>query len=87
MGPKEQFISPFYNTKDAAGLIGVRPDTLKKMRYKGKGPRARWHGGRVFYHAEDLLIERRVRAAQGLFVPDIDEPLETIVDYFRRRFG
>lgn len=87
MGQDRDYISPFYTTPEAAALIGVKPDTLKKMRYKSKGPKYRRHFGSIVYFAEDLLIERKVRAAQGLFVPDIDEPLEDIVEYFREYFG
>jgi len=41
-------------TKDAAPAVGLRPQTLRKLRVTGGGPRFRYEGRRVYYLAPDL---------------------------------
>lgn len=44
----------FLNSKQAADYLGLKPNTLAKMRVYGNGPRYRKHGFRVLYALEDL---------------------------------
>ena len=49
--------SPFLCTKQAAFYLAISVATLEKFRSPSsarKGPRFRRHGGRVFYHIDDL---------------------------------
>jgi hypothetical protein len=49
--------SPFLCTKQAAFYLAVSVATLEKLRSARstrKGPHFRRHGGRVFYHIDDL---------------------------------
>ena len=41
-------------TKDAAPAVGLRPQTLRKLRVTGGGPRFRYEGRRVYYRDRDL---------------------------------
>ena len=45
----------FLDSPSAALLLGLRPRTLDRWRWAGKGPRYRRHGGRVVYLVSDLL--------------------------------
>ncbi len=45
----------FLNPKQAAEYLGLRPNTLAKMRVYGNGPSYRKHGFRVLYALEDLV--------------------------------
>jgi hypothetical protein len=47
---------PFLNTKQAAALLGLKPNTLEKMRVYGGGPIYRKHGRKVRYHLQDLMM-------------------------------
>lgn len=84
---ERKFVSPFFKTPDTAAMLGIKPDTLKKMRYAGKGLNFRRHGGTIVYHAKDILNERHNRAEKGLYVPEIDTPLEDIVSWYESLFG
>ncbi|MEX0344377.1 MAG: helix-turn-helix transcriptional regulator [Rhizobiaceae bacterium] len=44
----------FLNTKQAAEYLGLRPNTLAKMRVYGNGPKFRKHGFRVLYSIDEL---------------------------------
>ena len=44
----------FLNSKQAADYLGLKPNTLAKMRVYGNGPQYRKHGFRVFYSLDDL---------------------------------
>ena len=48
--PKQTFL----NTQQAADWLGLKPNTLAKMRVAGSGPAFRKHGQRVLYHIDDL---------------------------------
>src|SRR5512145_2151260 len=53
--------SPFLTIDETAELLRVKRRTLDNLRWKGKGPPARRHGGRVVYHRREVLdwSERR----------------------------
>ncbi|MCP4181811.1 MAG: helix-turn-helix domain-containing protein [Hyphomicrobiales bacterium] len=44
----------FLNAKQAAEWLGLKPNTLAKMRVYGNGPAYRKHGQRVLYSQKDL---------------------------------
>jgi len=44
----------FLNAKQAADYLGLKPNTLAKMRVYGNGPKYRKHGFRVLYALGDL---------------------------------
>lgn len=44
----------FLNAKEAADYLGLKPNTLAKMRVYGNGPKFRKHGFRVLYSIDDL---------------------------------
>ncbi|WP_419906479.1 helix-turn-helix transcriptional regulator [Hoeflea sp.] len=44
----------FLNAKEAAEYLGLKPNTLAKMRVYGNGPKFRKHGFRVLYAIDDL---------------------------------
>lgn len=46
--------SPFLSTKEAAYYLGLKPQTLVKMRMHQRGPKFRKHGRHIFYHIDDL---------------------------------
>ncbi len=45
---------PLLSTKEAAFYLGLKPQTLIKMRMVRRGPKYRKHGRHVFYHIDDL---------------------------------
>ena len=45
----------FLNPKQAADYLGLKPNTLAKMRVYGNGPKYRKHGFRVLYALQDLI--------------------------------
>ena len=49
-----KFSARFFNTTEAARLLGLSPRTLEKYRCHGNGPTFRKLGGRVVYAIEDL---------------------------------
>jgi excisionase family DNA binding protein len=55
MNGSEFRLEPFLSTKEAAALLGLRPNTLEKMRVYGGGPIYRKHGRKVRYHLNDLM--------------------------------
>jgi predicted DNA-binding transcriptional regulator AlpA len=53
--------SPFLTIDEAAKLLRINRRTLDNLRWNGKGPPARRHGGRIVYHRKSVLdwSERR----------------------------
>ncbi len=47
--------NPFLTTRKAAEFLGLRPNTLEKLRVYGGGPIYRKHAHRVRYHLDDLM--------------------------------
>lgn len=45
---------PLMTTGEAAAWLRISPHTLENMRWQGTGPKFRKHGGRVFYHRQEL---------------------------------
>jgi Helix-turn-helix domain len=45
---------PFLTTKEAAFYLGLKPQTLIKMRMEKRGPKYRKHGRHIFYHIDGL---------------------------------
>jgi excisionase family DNA binding protein len=45
----------FLSTEEAAALLGLKPNTLEKMRVYGGGPIYRKHGRKVRYYLNDLM--------------------------------
>lgn len=45
----------FMTTKEAASFLKINYRTLDNMRYQGRGPAFRKHGGSVRYALSDLL--------------------------------
>jgi hypothetical protein len=45
----------FLNPKQAAEYLGLKPNTLAKMRVYGSGPKYRKHGFKVLYALDDLI--------------------------------
>ena len=50
----EATTSPFLDTRQAAGYLGLRPSTLECWRTTGGGPPFKKFGRRVFYDRDDL---------------------------------
>jgi hypothetical protein len=46
--------SPFLSVEEAAQWLRLRKRTLDNMRWMGTGPKFRKHGGRIYYHVDDL---------------------------------
>lgn len=46
--------SPFLNTDQAAAYLKLSSRLLKRLRKEDTGPVFRRHGGRVYYHIDDL---------------------------------
>jgi hypothetical protein len=46
--------SIFLTTAEAAAFLRLKKHTLENMRSQGIGPPFRKHGGRVFYHRDEL---------------------------------
>jgi Helix-turn-helix domain len=46
--------NPFLNVAEAADFLRLRKRTLDNMRWMGTGPSFRKHGGRIFYHIDEL---------------------------------
>lgn len=54
MGDPTPIGGQFLDSTGAATFLGLRPRTLDRWRWAGKGPRYRRHGGRVMYAIADL---------------------------------
>ena len=46
--------NPFLNVKEAGDFLRLKKRTLDNMRWMGTGPNFRKHGGRIFYHIDEL---------------------------------
>lgn len=46
--------TPFLTVEEAARYLRLKKRTLDNMRWMGTGPKFRKHGGRIFYHLDDL---------------------------------
>lgn len=46
--------SPFLTPQQAADYLGLKRSTIDYYRWVGGGPNYRKHGGRVFYHIDDV---------------------------------
>jgi Helix-turn-helix domain len=46
--------SPYLTTAEAAQVLRLKQHTLDNMRWQGTGPKFRKHGGRIFYHRDEL---------------------------------
>jgi hypothetical protein len=47
--------NPFLTVAEAAQYLRLKKRTLDNMRWMGTGPKFRKHGGRIFYHKDDLI--------------------------------
>lgn len=54
--------SPYVSVEEAAAYLRLKRRTLDNMRWIGGGPKYRKHGGRVFYHRDDLKAWSESRA-------------------------
>ncbi len=54
--------SPYVNVEEAAAYLRLKRRTLDNMRWIGGGPKYRKHGGRVFYHRDELKAWSESRA-------------------------
>ncbi|MBL4595878.1 MAG: helix-turn-helix domain-containing protein [Robiginitomaculum sp.] len=62
----------FLNAKQAAEFLGLKPNTLAKMRVYGNGPEYRKHGQRVLYSLDDLTTwSDASRRSSTSEVPDV----------------
>jgi len=62
----------FLNAKQAAEYLGLKPNTLAKMRVYGNGPAYRKHGQRVLYSLDDLTTwSDASRRSSTSEVPDV----------------
>jgi Helix-turn-helix domain len=46
--------NPFLNVREASNFLRLKKRTLDNMRWMGTGPSFRKHGGRIFYHIDEL---------------------------------
>jgi hypothetical protein len=46
--------NPFLTVAEAGAFLRLKKRTLDNMRWVGNGPNFRKHGGRVFYHIDEL---------------------------------
>lgn len=46
--------NPFLNVGEAGAFLRLKKRTLDNMRRMGTGPSFRKHGGRIFYHIDEL---------------------------------
>ena len=44
----------FLNVSEAGAFLRLKKRTLDNMRWMGMGPCFRKHGGRIFYHIDEL---------------------------------
>lgn len=47
--------NPFRTVTEAAAFLRLTRAALDRYRWSGGGPKYRKHGGRVFYHIDDLV--------------------------------
>jgi hypothetical protein len=61
--------NPFLNVREASDFLRLRRRTLDNMRWMGTGPSFRKHGGRIFYHIDELKewsLETRANSTSQL---------------------
>jgi hypothetical protein len=46
--------TPFLSVEEAAQWLRLKKRTLDNMRWMGTGPKFRKHGGRIYYHVDEL---------------------------------
>ena len=46
--------SPFLTVDETTTYLRINKSTLDNMRWIGTGPKFRKHGGRIYYHEEEL---------------------------------
>jgi hypothetical protein len=46
--------NPFLTVTEAASYLRLKKRTLDNMRWMGTGPKFRKHGGRIYYHIDEL---------------------------------
>jgi Helix-turn-helix domain len=46
--------NPFLTVAEAASYLRLKKRTLDNMRWIGTGPKFRKHGGRIYYHVDEL---------------------------------
>ena len=46
--------NPFLTVAEAASYLRLKKRTLDNMRWMGTGPKFRKHGGRIYYHVDEL---------------------------------
>ena len=51
---EEKHQNPFLNVNEAGAFLRLKKRTLDNMRWMGTGPNFRKHGGRVYYHIDEL---------------------------------
>jgi len=51
---KDEAESPFLTVEEAAIFLRLKKRTLDNMRWMGTGPKFRKHGGRIYYHRDEL---------------------------------
>ncbi len=52
--PRNPDENPFRSVVEAAAYLRLTRAALDRYRWSGGGPKYRKHGGRVFYHIDDL---------------------------------
>ena len=60
--------SPYLNVAEAGAYLRFKKRTLDNMRWMGTGPNFRKHGGRVFYHIDELKewsLETRAKSTSS----------------------
>jgi hypothetical protein len=46
--------TPFLTVAEAAAFLRLKKRTLDNLRWMGTGPKFRKHGGRIYYHVDEL---------------------------------
>mgnify|MGYP001422002978 CR=1 FL=1 len=46
--------NPYLTVREAGAYVRLKKRTLDNMRWMGTGPMYRKHGGRIYYHVEEL---------------------------------
>jgi Helix-turn-helix domain len=46
--------NPFLTVSEAGDFLRLKKRTMDNMRWMGTGPSFRKHGGRIFYHIDEL---------------------------------
>jgi hypothetical protein len=47
--------SPYLTVRQAGEYVRLAKRTLDNMRWMGTGPQYRKHGGRIYYHVDELM--------------------------------